>query len=316
MKMRLRTNGCPNFCAAALPCGAFLLVSILPVEAGEEHSLSRLGIAARRDNAAVSVAPAEGSARPAAITRVPGEAAPLPAASIIAVGRGQLLSPEDVASPPPADASGSPVILLGADAPPRPDLLAPVPEDYARILIDAARHERVDINLMLAILHCENAAFDPAAVSPAGAVGLMQLMPATGRALGAADLTLPAQNIRAAARFLKILAKKYRNPVLIASAYHAGEPQVDAGRSLPLIRETAAYVTRVIGLYTGTHQAERDIRSARREAAAPRAGASRRGRISSLMLIYSDTGLLLPEAQPVLPAGSAGRPARMLKEKP
>lgn len=266
MKMRLRTFGCPNFSAAALPCGAVLLVSMLSVAAGQE--------------------------------------------------RGPSLPLTDVALPLAAGPGGSPVISLGVDAPPRPDLLAPVPQDYARILIDAARHERVDINLMLAILHSENAAFDPAAISPAGAVGLMQLMPATGRALGAADLTVPAQNIRAAARFLHILAEKYRNPVLIASAYRAGEPQVDARASLPLIRETAAYVTRVIGLYTGTNQAQRDIRSAPWHAAAPRRGSPRRDRISSLMLIYSDGGPVMPEPQPALPAGSAGLPARMLKEKP
>jgi hypothetical protein len=112
--------------------------------------------------------------------------------------------------------------------------------------------EGVDPNLILSIMRVENAGFDPLAVSSAGAIGLMQVMPKVGEAFGAEDLTEPAQNIRAGARFLRVLVDKYKNPVLIASAYNAGEPRVDVHRSLPLIQETADYVTRVVGLYTNT----------------------------------------------------------------
>lgn len=132
----------------------------------------------------------------------------------------------------------------------RPDLLAGMPESLARLIVQAAREEGVDPNLMLSIARAENAAFDPDAISGAGAIGIMQMLPETGAAYGANDLTDPEQNVLASARFLKVLVDKYANPMLVAAAYNAGEPRVDARKSLPLIRETADYVTRVVGLYT------------------------------------------------------------------
>lgn len=180
---------------------------------------------------------------------------------------------------------------------PRSDLLEGVPEAYAQMVEDIARQEGVDVNLMLSIMHVENAGFDPLAVSPAGAIGLMQVMPATGRAFGAHDLTDPAQNIRAGARFLKALTRKYRNPVLIASAYNAGEPQVDVRASLPLIRETADYVTRVVGLYTNSYTAasvagastnDKAFASASKSESVPlRRKTGKVTRVSSAMLVYS-----------------------------
>lgn len=132
----------------------------------------------------------------------------------------------------------------------RPDLLAGMPESLARLIVQAARDEGVDPNLMLSIARAENGAFDPDAISGAGAIGIMQMLPETGAAYGASDLTDPEQNVLASARFLKVLVDKYANPMLVAAAYNAGEPRVDARKSLPLIRETADYVTRVVGLYT------------------------------------------------------------------
>ncbi|WP_245416035.1 lytic transglycosylase domain-containing protein [Mesorhizobium denitrificans] len=137
-----------------------------------------------------------------------------------------------------------------ADAKVRQDLLAGMPDDVAGMIVQAAREEGVDPNLMLSIARAENGAFDATAVSGAGAVGIMQMLPETGAAYGASDLTDPAQNVRASAKFLKVLVDKYANPMLVAAAYNAGEPKVDVRRSLPLIRETANYVTRVVGLYT------------------------------------------------------------------
>jgi hypothetical protein len=136
-------------------------------------------------------------------------------------------------------------------AQPRPDLLSGTPEEYAKLAIAIAAEEDVDPNWVLSIMRAENAGFDPGLISSAGAVGLMQVMPEIGEAFGANDLTDPELNIRAGTRFLRILIEKYRNPVLIAAAYNAGEPRVDVHQSLPLIRETADYVTRVVGYYTG-----------------------------------------------------------------
>ncbi|MEJ1177366.1 lytic transglycosylase domain-containing protein [Agrobacterium sp. CMT1] len=123
----------------------------------------------------------------------------------------------------------------------RPDLLSGVPEEYATLAVRIAVEENVDPNWVLSIMQSENARFDPNLVSSVGAVGLMQVMPKIGDAFGVRDLADPEQNIRAGTRFLRVLIDKYRNPVLIASAYNAGEPRVDAHQSLPLIRETADY---------------------------------------------------------------------------
>ena len=209
---------------------------------------------------------------------------------------------------------------------PRADLLDGVPEEYAQIVEDMARKEGVDVNLMLSIMHAENAGFDPVAVSPAGAIGLMQVMPATGQAFGAHDLTDPAQNIRAGARFLKVLTRKYRNPVLIASAYNAGEPQVDVRTSLPLIRETADYVTKVVGLYTnsytptsvaGAPRTDKVFASAGKSATVPAKRKTEKvTRVSSSMLVYAAGADAKRDVEEIVEAGSdPSGPVRIEKER-
>ncbi|WP_245449001.1 lytic transglycosylase domain-containing protein [Phyllobacterium sophorae] len=209
---------------------------------------------------------------------------------------------------------------------PRSDLLEGVPEAYAQMVEDIARQEGVDVNLMLSIMHVENAGFDPVAVSPAGAIGLMQVMPATGQAFGVHDLTDPAQNIRAGARFLKALTRKYRNPVLIASAYNAGEPQVDVRASLPLIRETADYVTRVVGLYTnsytppsvaGASRNDKAFASAGKAASVPlKPKTGKVTRASSSMLVYSASEGEKRDVEEIVEARSdPSGPVRIEKER-
>jgi soluble lytic murein transglycosylase-like protein len=202
----------------------------------------------------------------------------------------------------------------------RPDLLAGMPGDVARLIVQAAREEGVDPNLMLSIVRAENGAFDRAAISGAGAIGIMQMLPETGAAYGASDLTDPAQNVRASAKFLKVLVDKYTNPVLVAAAYNAGEPKVDARTSLPLIRETADYVTRVVGLYTHAY-AQSDIQTVgrvrqrfdanrKRRAANPDASSPAR----STMLVFStnDPGPMGTDAVAHIP-GSDG-PVKVKEE--
>lgn len=211
---------------------------------------------------------------------------------------------------------------------PRADLLDGVPEEYVQIVEDIARQEGVDVNLLLSIMHAENSGFDPVAVSTAGAIGLMQVMPATGQAFGAHDLTDPAQNIRAGARFLKVLTRKYRNPVLIASAYNAGEPQVDVRTSLPLIRETADYVTKVVGLYTNSYTpasvagvGRNDKGSASASSAkSPTSGLKRKPgkvtRVSSSMLVYSASEDERRDVEQIVEARSdPSAPVRIEKER-
>lgn len=87
--------------------------------------------------------------------------------------------------------------------------------------------------------------FQPQAVSPKGAIGLMQLMPATAEALGADPLD-PAQNVDAGTRYLRDLLEKYDGGLWRAlAAYNAGPGAVDKYQGVPPYRETIDYVGRI-----------------------------------------------------------------------
>ncbi|MBY5774828.1 lytic transglycosylase domain-containing protein [Rhizobium leguminosarum] len=201
----------------------------------------------------------------------------------------------------------------------RPELLSGVPEDYARLALTIAGTEGVEPNWVLSVMRAENANFNPSLVSSAGAVGLMQVMPRIGDAFGAADLTDPEQNIRAGTRFLRGLIDKYRNPVLVAAAYNAGEPNVDFRHSLPLIRETADYVTRVVGYYTGT--AASPTVPPTSPISTPNSGSPHRPgpveRAKSPMLVFSAATPIPPDVRPQREEGrkDAGGPVKIVKEE-
>ncbi|MBX4922380.1 transglycosylase SLT domain-containing protein [Rhizobium bangladeshense] len=200
----------------------------------------------------------------------------------------------------------------GAPVQARSDLLSGVPTDYARLALKVAGKEEVDPNWVLSVMRAENAGFDPDLVSSAGAIGLMQVMPRIGEAFGATDLTDPEQNIRAGTRFLRVLIAKYKNPVLVAAAYNAGEPNVDLRHSLPLIRETADYVTRVVGYYTGT--AATPVLSPAGRTSAPRS-TGRADRAKSPMLVFS---AVTPAPSDVRAQGARndpGGPIKIVKEE-
>jgi soluble lytic murein transglycosylase-like protein len=120
--------------------------------------------------------------------------------------------------------------------------------------IDAAawRHD-IDPLLLHAIAHVESR-HNPDAVSPVGALGLMQVMPATARRFGVdrpAALRDAKTNLEVSAKYLKFLQRRFGNELpLVLAAYNAGEGAVDrCGRCVPAIAETRAYVTRVLGQY-------------------------------------------------------------------
>ena len=93
--------------------------------------------------------------------------------------------------------------------------------------------------------------FNPRAVSKRGAVGLMQLLPATARRYGVKDLYDPEQNIRAGTRYLSdLLARFDSNVELALAAYNAGEEAVErSGRRIPPFAETLNYVPSVMRVY-------------------------------------------------------------------
>jgi soluble lytic murein transglycosylase-like protein len=117
----------------------------------------------------------------------------------------------------------------------------------------AASDHGVDEALVRAIMHAESW-FEPEAVSHAGAMGLMQLMPATQRRFGVADPFDPRENIGAGVALLAELLRRYGDLELAVAAYNAGETAVDEHGGVPPFDETREYVRRVrilFGRYGG-----------------------------------------------------------------
>ena len=119
---------------------------------------------------------------------------------------------------------------------------------YDGIIREAAALYRVDAALIRSIMQTESA-FDPFAVSPVGAMGLMQLMPDVARAFGVEHPFDPRENIMAGARLLRELLDQFHGNVKLAVAgYNAGPTAVDAYGGVPPFRETQGYVKKVTGL--------------------------------------------------------------------
>jgi len=121
---------------------------------------------------------------------------------------------------------------------------------YDSIIEGAAAGAAVEANLLRAVIVVESG-FNSRALSRRGAVGLMQVMPATASRFGVADLYDPGQNVRAGARYLKFLMDKFgRNVRLVLAAYNAGEDAViRSGGRIPPFAETVAYVPKVLKIY-------------------------------------------------------------------
>ncbi len=217
----------------------------------------------------------------------------------------------------PSDRGKVESVIADHGRPARQDLLDGVPFDLQQLVPLIASEEQVDVNLILSVMRVENPAFDRFAVSGAGAVGLMQVKPATGIHYGAQDLTDPEQNIRAGARFLADLVRKYVNPVLVAAAYNAGEPRVDMSASIPLIPETADYVTKVVGLLTvgprsGT---ERIAFGGAARSAYARGGSRKARKAASSMLVYSADVAERTQVSEIAGEMTGSGPVRIRKEQ-
>ncbi|MFO6419064.1 lytic transglycosylase domain-containing protein [Hylemonella sp. W303a] len=117
--------------------------------------------------------------------------------------------------------------------------------EYAKEINAAARRYQLDPALVRAVIHAESS-FNAGARSPKGARGLMQLMPATARALGVRRPHDPRENIDGGARYLAEMLARFRNDVSLATAaYNAGPQAVQAYAGVPPYDETRAYVQRV-----------------------------------------------------------------------
>jgi len=116
---------------------------------------------------------------------------------------------------------------------------------------DAAAKHNVDPNLVRALVKVESN-FNPTAVSRKGAMGLMQLMPATARELNVSNPFDPAQNVDAGVRHLKGLLQNFNGDVSLSlAAYNAGQGAVQRNRGVPPYAETRNYVRRITTLYGG-----------------------------------------------------------------
>jgi soluble lytic murein transglycosylase-like protein len=121
---------------------------------------------------------------------------------------------------------------------------------YDQAIAGAAKANTIQAALVRAVIVVESG-FNPRAVSKRGAVGLMQLQPATARRYGVKDIYDPEQNIRAGTHYLSDLLTRFdSNLELALAAYNAGEEAVERyGRHIPPYAETLAYVPSVMRVY-------------------------------------------------------------------
>jgi soluble lytic murein transglycosylase-like protein len=125
---------------------------------------------------------------------------------------------------------------------------------FADIINQAAGKYGVNPALVKAVIKAESN-FRADAVSSAGALGLMQLMPATARGLGVSNPLDPAQNVDGGVRFLSGLLKRYDGDTKLAlAAYNAGPGSVDKYGGIPPYRETQVYVQRVMDYFQSTNE--------------------------------------------------------------
>jgi soluble lytic murein transglycosylase-like protein len=118
-------------------------------------------------------------------------------------------------------------------------------EPYEREITVVAREFGVDPALVRAVIHAESA-FNETAVSPAGAQGLMQLMPATARELGVVNSFSAPENIRGGVHYLAKMLQRFKGDITLATAaYNAGPGAVGRHGGIPPYAETKAYVNRV-----------------------------------------------------------------------
>jgi soluble lytic murein transglycosylase-like protein len=129
---------------------------------------------------------------------------------------------------------------LSAECDPLPDA------ELAPLIQQAAEHEGLDANLLRAVAQQESG-FRSCAVSRKGAMGLMQLMPATAQELGVRDPFDPAESLLSGARLLKELLVRFGGDTALAlGAYNAGPGRVEESGGVPQIPETMQYVRQIL----------------------------------------------------------------------
>jgi soluble lytic murein transglycosylase-like protein len=125
----------------------------------------------------------------------------------------------------------------------------------------ASLQHYIDRDLLTSVIRAESG-FNPRAVSPKRALGLMQLMPQTAASLGVENAMDPAANIEGGTRYLRELLARYNNDLVLAlAAYNAGPQRVEQYHGVPPYAETHAYVARVIRDFNRKKLSERKQKS-------------------------------------------------------
>ena len=129
---------------------------------------------------------------------------------------------------------------------------APRSDAFDPVIASAARRSGIPPALVKAVIAAESA-FDPRAVSPKGAMGLMQLMPETARHLGVERPFRAEENVHGGTRYLRHLHDRFGSWTHTLAAYNAGPTAVKRYRGVPPYRETRQYVKRVLSYYRRYH---------------------------------------------------------------
>jgi soluble lytic murein transglycosylase len=155
-------------------------------------------------------------------------------------------------------------VSLALSSAPRP--VEGIEERISRVIADYAKQYRLEAALLRAVIKVESD-FNPTAVSPKGARGLMQLMPPTAAAMNVLDPFDPDENVRAGAGELRRLLDRFRGDLKLAlAAYHAGEARVRRSVKVPPFRSTERYVGEVLRYYRVFMDGEKRFDGARERA--------------------------------------------------
>ena len=134
--------------------------------------------------------------------------------------------------------------------PPRLQAMQDIATQYGRDILLSTIGTEVSPAIALSVIYTESSG-NPSAVSKAGAMGLMQLMPATIDRFNVRDASIPADNIKGGVAFLDALLKKYDgDPILALAGYNAGEGALAEFAGVPPYPETLNYVPRVLSAFT------------------------------------------------------------------